>query len=183
MDYLEKGKKLAQEGNFEEALDAFLLALDNDKENADLHFYLGLSYSSLEQFPFAKYHYEIAFRLNPNHGKKKLVWDGVKDVVPQKPPEKRLMRSAEAKARKSQDHVKEEEEFYQTDSQDYGELSDKKSGLQFTSEKWERAFPADEIIKKKKESNVWKNFMIFVVGTAVVATIVYFLLTIFLLEQ
>ena len=171
MDYLEKGKKLAQDGNFEDALDAFLLALENDKENADLHFYLGLSYSSLEQFPYAKYHYEIAIRLNPNHKKTKLVWDGIKHITPEKPPEKRLTRSAEAKARQSQiQDVQPAPVHTPENSKD----------LQQTDDKWERAFPAEEIIRHEKDSSFVKNFFIFVIGITLVATIVYFVLSLFL---
>ncbi|MGC9327226.1 MAG: tetratricopeptide repeat protein, partial [Candidatus Hinthialibacter sp.] len=44
MDLFQEGKSLAQQGDYESALDAFILAMENDKENADIHFYLGLCY-------------------------------------------------------------------------------------------------------------------------------------------
>ena len=182
MDYLEKGKKLAQDGNFEEALDAFLLALENDKENADLHFYLGLSYSSLEQFPYAKYHYEIAIRLDPNHKKTKLVWDGIKHITPEKPPEKRLTRSAEAKARQSQTQIQDSKPATAQVPENHS-VTEKKTDVQLTDDKWERAFPADEIIHHEKDSSFVKNFFIFVIGTTIVASIVYFVLSLFLQQQ
>lgn len=199
MDLLQKGKHLAQEGNFEEALDAFLLAFENDKENPDIHFYLGLCYSSLEQFRYAKYHYDIALTLNPNHEKTRLVVDNLKDVIPEKPPERRLTRAAAAKERRQQtkpeketseedltahepefDDVETDEPIVQTIDQEddtsrqASEFVSKEQKYKVTDEKWEKAFPTEKMIHSSDEKNPVAGFILIVLAIAAVAALVYF---------
>ncbi len=187
MDLVQKGKQLAQEGNYEEALDAFLLALENDKENADIHFYLGLCYSSLEEFRYAKYHYQMALTLNPEHPKTKMVWDGLKDVIPEKPPERRLTRAAAAKARRA--HEAEDSGPAETEAPPSREESlpprqEAGSGgletkFKLTDEKWEQAFPSDSLREEEKSPLI--TFLIILVGAALLVAAGYFIYTFFLI--
>jgi len=185
MDLVQKGKQLAQDGNYAEALDAFLLALENDKENPDIHFYLGLCYSSLEEFRYAKYHYQMALTLQPDHPKTKMVWDGLKDVVPEKPPERRLTRAAAAKARRGQpaedEALTETEVSPPMESTPASTSAPVSSGLdskyKLTDEKWERAFPSDSLQEEEKSPLI--TFFIILLGFIIVAGIVYFLMQVF----
>lgn len=182
MDFIEKGKKLAQDGNYEEALDAFLLALENDKENPDVHFYLGLCHSSLEQFGYAKYHYQMALSLNPEHEKTKMVWDGIKDVTPEKPPEKRATRSAAQKALKEQQPeaaARQKESQPATKSAtaaQESELEKKSKTFKVTEDKWEKAFPSDTMPEKSKKEGSFFSWVIALIGIAIIGYIVYYLL-------
>ena len=189
MDLIDKGKKLAQEGKYGDALDSFVLALENDKENPDIHFYIGLCYSSLEEFGYAKYHYQMALSLNPLHEKTKMVWDGIKDVIPQKPSEKKIVRSASHKALKEEDenlakYAKTPVEdslqaaaYEETASQSYSD--DKPKKFKMTGDVWEKAFPIDNLPKPIETAGF--PFWIFGVfaGIAVIASLVYFLLSSF----
>lgn len=183
MDLLEQGKKLAQDGHFEEALEAFILALENDKENADIHFYLGLCYSSLEQFGYARYHYDMALTLKPNHAKTQMVYAGLKEFYPEKPPERRLTRKAAAKARRSQSSA-DSEPADQTYLQNQpSELANNKSSepkIKITDDKWERAFPAESILQPEEKVGGFKLLILALLGIAIVALIVYFSLSFFM---
>jgi len=184
MDHLAKGKKLAQEGNYEDALDNLLLALENDRENPDIHFFIGLCHSSMEEFAYAKYHYKIALSLNSEHEKTKLMWDGVKHVDAQKPPEKRLTKKAAAKERRQQQSAKQESAESQADTDD--QFSPEETGEQdndasassnykVTDTKWEQAFPMENI-ENNEDSSFLINFLIFLTGFAILAGIIYFIL-------
>ena len=85
MDLIEQGKGLAQEGNYAEALKVFQKALENDPKNADLLFFVGTCHSSLGEFPIAKYYYQEVFKIDPDHGRTKMVWSGLKEVEAQTP--------------------------------------------------------------------------------------------------
>ena len=176
MDLFEQGKTYAQQGQFEEALDAFVLALENDKENADIHFYLGLCYSSLEEFPYAKYHYDMALTLAPTHDKTRLVYDGLKNVTAEKPPEKRRTRQAAAKARRSQSKTPTAPEEKQQQNPLESPKINPKSTVSETQ--WEQAFPTDSMIKSDKEGIFFKIIFI-LIGIALVAAAVYFGLSLF----
>lgn len=143
MDLMQKGKQYAQAGRFEEALDAFLLALENDKENPDLHFYLGLSFSSLEQFEYAKHHYETALMLDPNHQKTKLVFDSVQNVDAKTPPERKLLLKAIAKTRKEQN---------ESAGADKDAASQNNSGSLASSQSDEEILSSEPRIKRRKIS-------------------------------
>ncbi len=172
MDLYEQGKSLALEGHYEEALDAFILAQENDKENPDIHFYLGLCYSSLENFPYAKYHYEIALKLKPNHEKTRLVINGLKDVESQKPPERRISRQAAAKIRRAPEPAEKEES--DADAPDKPPTLQKQSAkLVYTDQKWEQAFPSDSIMKEEKDG-IFLKIVFILIGIALVAALVYF---------
>lgn len=175
MDLFEKGKSLAQEGHYEEALDAFVLALENDKENADIHFYLGLCYSSLEDFRYAKYHYDMALTLKPNHAKTRLVYDGLKGIVPEKPPERRITRQAAAKIRRSQaaEVSEEKSDAPETLRFETSEPPRPEPKLKLTDDKWENAFPAHELMKPEK-GNAFTQFILTVIGLAVIASLIYY---------
>ncbi len=179
MDYLEKGKNLAQQGQYEEALDALYLALENDKENADIHFYLGLCYSAMEQFKYARYHYEIALAIEPNHQKTKLVWDGIKEFSPERPPETRHTRSAAAKEKRKQQLEEEETPTAtQKESQEQEEAVHRSRSIgqyPVSDSKWEQAFPSDTLEKKKEDSFLLK-FLIILLVLGVIAAIVFFVL-------
>lgn len=176
MDLVQKGKQLAQDGHYEEALDAFLLALENDKENPDIHFYLGLCYSSLEEFRYAKYHYQMALTLQPDHPKTKMVWDGLKDVLPEKPPERRLTRAAAVKARRAQ--AANDTEPAETDAPRTVEAAPASPSLdskyKLTDEKWERAFPSNALQEEEKSPLI--TLLIILLGLAIVAASGYFVL-------
>jgi len=85
MDLIEQGKELAQEGNYAEALKVFQKALENDAKNADLLFFIGTCHSSLGEFPIAKYYYQEVLKIDPDHGRTKMVWGGLKEVEAQSP--------------------------------------------------------------------------------------------------
>lgn len=173
MDLLQKGKALAQDGKYEEAMDAFLLALENDKENPDIHFYLGACYSALEQFRFARYHYEIAIRIAPDHEKTRMVLANLKDVVPEKPPETNLTRGAAARARRAKNDETEES----GDSQETLSNAEYRTEprIKLTDEKWEKAFPADDMIRSSSDSPLVK-VILFLAGAALLSVVVFFIL-------
>ncbi|MBN2327000.1 MAG: tetratricopeptide repeat protein [Candidatus Omnitrophica bacterium] len=180
MDLFQEGKSLAQQGNYEDALDAFMLALENDKENPDIHFYLGLCYSSLEEFRFARYHYEMALTLNPNHEKTNLVFSGLKGIEPEKPPERKMTRKAAAKIRRAQSHEAQPEDSSDPSSASSSPTSAMRqnhSHYKLTEEKWENAFPADKLIQPEKNGVLIKIF-IMIAGIITVAAIVFFVLSI-----
>ncbi len=175
MDLLEKGKELARKGKHEEALDHLTLALENDKENPDVHFFLGLCYSALDQYSYAKHHYQLVKVLQPDHPKLSLVWDGLKGVDPEKPPERKRSRSAAAKMRKEQQAgegegrpVEETEETVQVDST--------YEPYKVTESKWEKAFPSEELTKSDTEMSTTQKILIVVLGVAIIGVIVYFVL-------
>ncbi len=174
MDLFEKGKSLAREGKYEEALDALVLALENDKENADIHFFLGLCYSSLEQFSYARYHYEMALIFEPEHERTKLVWEGIKDVTPEKPPERRRVRSAEAKARKEEAKKKTpSEESANVEATRNPSISNR---IPITDEKWEKAFPSDELTKSNDKGSPLLTTLIITLLIVIVGIIAFFII-------
>lgn len=180
MDLFQEGKSLAQQGDYESALDAFILAMENDKENADIHFYLGLCYSSMEEFKYARYHYEMALKLNPNHEKTNLVFDGLKGVEPEKPPERKITRKAADKVRQAHSHDGQEEDSSPSSpetSPSKPAISTNQSNYKLTEKKWENAFPADKMIQPEETSVVTKT-IIMIAGILVVAVLVFFILTI-----
>lgn len=190
MDLMQKGKQYAQAGRFEKALDAFLLALENDKENPDLHFYLGLSFSSLEQFEYAKHHYETALMLDPNHQKTKLVFESVQNVDAKTPPERKLLLKAIAKTRKEQSEGAATEEDASSPSnneslatsQSDDETFSSEPRIKMTEDKWEKAFPAGDLKPRSRRGDpssglgkiVWILIGIAIVGAAVYFTLNYF---------
>ncbi len=179
MDHLEKGKQLAREGNYEEALDAFLLALENDKENADIHFYIGHCYSSMEEFGYAKFHYQVAQSLDPNNPKLNIIWDTIKNVEAQKPPERKLTRAAAAKERRSQTQQTQTEEEQQEDQSSETQQEQYERKIKLTEDKWERAFPADHMVKDEDNSKFFVNFLIFLILFALVGVVLFFVLQFF----
>ncbi|MDX9753866.1 MAG: tetratricopeptide repeat protein [bacterium] len=174
MDFIQKGKQLAQDGKYDEALDALVLALENDKENPDIHFYLGLCYSSLEEFGYAKYHYQMALSLNPQHGKTKLVWEGIKDVTPQKPPEKRITRSAAQKALKEQEVVPEPKADPAPPLMPEPEIESPLKKYKVTDDKWEKAFPSD--LAASSRSSLPMTLLYALIGIAIIGALVYYAL-------
>ena len=80
MELIQQGKELAQEGNYGEALKVFEKAFDEDPKNADLLFFLGTCHSSLGDFPVAKYYYQEALKIDPQHSRTKMVWGSLGDV-------------------------------------------------------------------------------------------------------
>lgn len=180
MDLFEKGKSLAQEGHYEDALDAFVLALENDKENADIHFYLGLCYSSLEEFHYAKFHYDMALKLKPNHAKTRLVYEGLKDVTPETPPERRITRQAAAKIRRAEaaETTSATPDTPEKTTPVHSLNPKLESKIKITDNKWENAFPAEELMKSEHGGLGSKIFMA-LVGIAIVAALVYYGLSLF----
>lgn len=182
MDYIDKGKQLAQDGKYEDALDALVLALENDKENPDIHFYIGLCYSSLEQFGYAKYHYQQALSLNPAHEKTKIVWDGIKSVTPEKPPEKRIARSAAHKALKEQQERRiEEQALPRENEREVAETptqteEDSRKKYKLTDDKWEKAFPIEMPAHAGNRDKSTFSFLMFLIAIGIIGAIVYFLL-------
>jgi tetratricopeptide (TPR) repeat protein len=155
MDIIEKGKKLAQEGNYE-------------KGNPDLHFYLGLCYSSLEEFPYAKYHYEKALTLQPDHAKTNIVFSSLNDVEAAKPPERDSHRPARdnIKPPKKKAPVQEKKQTATPQTQ-------QKHKSNLTDKKWEDAFP-DDVIKTEEKSNVIWKILFMIIGIVIVACLVYY---------
>jgi len=172
MDLLEKGKKLAQQGKYEEALDSLILAWENDKENADIHFYLGLCYSSVQQFGYARYHYELALVVDPNHQKTKLVWEGIANVSPEKPPERRLTRAAAAKVRKESS----EDRTHAVKEPEFDENRITLHNIKITEDKWEKAFPASELMEAPKKSSPLLMFFMILLIVAMIGALLFFLL-------
>ena len=173
MDYLEKGKTLAKNGQYEEALESLALALENDKENPDIHFYIGLCYSSLEQFEYAKFHYQLAQVLDPNHEKTRLVWDGLSHVEPKKPPELHLVRKATAHERRAKetDTPLKVEKNFETDSYPTSDAYTSKPN-QITDETWEKAFPT---AKLEIDTRVpwWQKLFVFILLATILGSIGY----------
>ncbi len=179
MDLLEKGKSLARQGKHEEALDALLLALENDKENPDIHFFLGLCYSALEQYPYAKYHYNMVKVLQPDHPKLSLVWEGLEDVSPQKPPEKRMTRSAAAKAQKEgASEESEEPEEISPEKQEKIQNQEKKTGMKLSEPKWENAF-SEDMMKTETTMSTMQKILILAVAAVLFGLLVYFIMNVF----
>ena len=177
MDLLEKGKQLAKSAQFEDALDALLLALENDKENPDIHFFIGLCYSSLQQFSYAKYHYDLALVFDPKHEKTFLMASGLKGVTPEKPPHRSQLRSAEAKERLSQEISQEDADS--TVSIDSSALSGQSKGdkLNITGHEWEQAFPTDKMTVDETGIPLWLTLLLFFAFLAVVGFIIYTFVT------
>lgn len=165
MDLLQQGKQLAQNGNYEEALDSFVLALENDKENPDIHYYIGACYSAKEEFRFAKYHYEIALRLQPDHPKAKMMIEGLADYTSEKPPERKQVRGATARTRKKQAAEAQEESTGMSQADETpmsnagGAEVYSEPRIKLTDDKWEQAFPEEELIGKSKSSSLGSLFM------------------------
>ena len=182
MDLMQKGKQHAQAGRFEEALDAFLLALENDKENPDLHFYLGLSFSSLEQFEYAKHHYETALMLDPNHQKTKMVFESVQNVDAKTPPERKLLLKAIAKTRKEQEGAQTDPQAHEAEASSYSDdAPDPEPRIKMTDDKWEQAFAAGDLKPRRKSAQpsglvrlLWIIIAIAAVGAAVYYALNYF---------
>lgn len=193
MDFLEQGKQLTQQGKFDEALDSLLLALENDKENPDIHFYIGLCYSSLEEFSYAKYHYQVALSLDPEHGKTKFVWESIKNVEAQKPPERKLTRAAAAKQRKTQENLQreasqpsggepqpaafEEEDHFVSDRMT-AEV-DSQSRYKVTDAKWEKAFPIDNLDVEQETMGTGMKIILILIGLGLIALAAFFVYRIF----
>lgn len=186
-DFLAQGKQKAQAGDYEGALDAFMLALENDKENPDIHFFLGACYSSMEEFRYAKYHYEIAHRLNPDHERTKMVWEGVKDVIPERPPERKLLRGAAARTRKEQQKEKEPagiptvnlEEPASPPGENHPEQhpfeANDEPRIKITDAKWEKAFPGQTVEVKEDRPFIGGGLILWlIVIAATVAGVYYF---------
>jgi tetratricopeptide (TPR) repeat protein len=85
MGLVEQGKELAQNGKYAEALELFKKALENDRRNPDLLFYIGTCYSSLGDFAVAKHFYQQVLKIDPNHSRTKKVWDGLEEVEARPP--------------------------------------------------------------------------------------------------
>ena len=179
-DWLEQGRVLAQQGHYEEALDSLTLALEHDKNNPDIHFFLGLCYSSMQQFAHAKYHYQITQALNPNHSKIRLVWDGIKEVDAQKPPERTVTPAAAAKAKQTLHSKSETIKIPKPVYPPPKAKSEKISKLKITEEKWEKAFPTDSLVPIDTTLPAWQKILLFLFGTILVVSLYYFLLNIFL---
>ncbi|MGI6455955.1 MAG: tetratricopeptide repeat protein [bacterium] len=188
MDLLEKGKQLTQQGKYDDALDALYLALENDKENADIHFYIGLCYSSLEEFEYAKYHYQTALSINPSHPKTKLVWDGIKHHDSAKPPERSKTRSAAAKARREQPQ-EEQSQTVVPEAPDYSAESmgiptvdvDPSSRYKLTDDKWEQAFPTKDLAAEPSKMGIGTTIMLIVLALIILGLVAYFVFDTFAL--
>lgn len=179
MDYLDKGKSLAKDGKHEEALEALALAYENDKENPDVHFFIGLCYSSLEDFEYAKYHYEMALRFDPKHEKTNLMLGGLSSYTSKKPPEDRLIKKAKAGERRNQKPEKPAEPGEKpVEVHDLNpKLLNKKD--QQNEKKWDEAFPA-ESLKYDDRVPVATKIIIGVLILAVLGMTGYFVYAVFL---
>lgn len=179
MDYLEKGKTLAKDGKHEEALESLALAYENDKENPDVHFFIGLCYSSLEEFEFAKYHYEVALSFDPNHEKTNLMLGALDSYTSKKPPEDRLIR----KARAGEQRVQKKEPVSQPDesSVPVHDLNPKliKEQSSEQEQKWENAFPTDTL-KVDDKIPITHRLIIFLLILGIIGLIGYFVYSVFL---
>lgn len=190
MDLLQKGKQFAKDGKYEEALDSLLLALENDKENPDIHFFLGLNYTNLDQPEYAKHHYETALKLDPGHQKTKLMISDVQHFDAKRPPERKLILKAISKSRKEQNEAlssaDEDEKPVPTinlepdpeSSESESKAPEEVGGVPLTDDKWEKAFPLDA--PPSSSSGGGLNWLWIVVGIAVVGTLVYFALNYFM---
>lgn len=178
MDYLEKGKTLAKDGKHEEALESLSLAYENDKENPDIHFFIGLCYSSLEEFEYAKYHYEVALVFDPNHEKTNLMLGALDNYSSKKPPEDRLIRKARAGEQRSQ--KKELGSQPDENTVPVHDLTPKLIKEQNGQEeqKWEDAFPTDSL-KVDDKIPYFHRFLIIMLLLGVFGLIGYFIYVVF----
>ncbi len=179
MDYLEKGRELAKNGQHEEALEALSLAYENDKENPDVHFFIGLCYSSMNEYEYAKYYYEMALRFNPNHEKSQLMIGGLNNYTAKKPPEQRLIRKAQAEERRSQkaepqQDVNAKPNEYELNPKLPREKDPEKEEL------WEEAFPTDSL-QYDTSMPVLHKILIAVLLLGLLGMIVYFFVSVLLL--
>lgn len=62
-----EGQKALEAKDYKKALDALKKALEVDKNNPDVHNYLGYSYRNLGDYDSAFKHYEQALALSPGH--------------------------------------------------------------------------------------------------------------------
>jgi tetratricopeptide (TPR) repeat protein len=179
MDYLEKGKALAKDGKHEEALEALALAYENDKENPDVHFFIGLCYSSLEEYEFAKYHYEIALRFDPKHEKTNLMLGGLNQYTSKKPPEDRLIRKARAGEQRAQKKVQSSQTS--ESSVPVHDLNPKLIKKQSSEQemKWESAFPTDTL-KVNNKIPIVQILIIVLLTLCVIGLTGYFVYAVFL---
>ncbi|HPA45642.1 MAG TPA: tetratricopeptide repeat protein [bacterium] len=169
MDLVQQGKELAQEGNFAEALDIFKKALEADPRNPDILFFVGTCHSSLGDFPGAKYYYQEALKIDPNHSRTKMVWGDLEEVEARAPSDARPAKPMEPEPEPEEEPsppVEEEEEPEPMNQLGVGSTDEFR-------DKWADAFPTDQYLKstpRKKGIGVW--FWILVV--LAIAAAVYF---------
>ena len=154
MDLIEQGKELAQSGNFAEALETFKKALNSGTKTADVYFFIGSCYSSMGDFPVAKYYYQEALKIDPEHSRTKIIWSGL-DEVEARPP------SGAKQPSKSQ-----------ADSIDPNTIDRDSTGSnREPPDKWSEAFP-DQILEKKRSKA--PAILLWILIVLVVAAIAYF---------
>ena len=64
---LEEGRKAVKAKNWRTAINHLEKALQKDRNNADIHNWLGYSYRNSGNLPKGMDHYAVALKLNPNH--------------------------------------------------------------------------------------------------------------------
>jgi len=160
MDLVEQGKELAQQGQYGEALEVFKKALKEQPDDPDVLFFVGTCYSSLGDFPAAKYYYQEALEIDPNHSRTMAVWRGIEDVEARAPDDSGSSRRKKEKHGEAPPHK-------ESPPQPTGYTDPEAAG----ETRWSRAFP-DTMLEPKKKTRLGVWLWILVV--IVVAATVYF---------
>ncbi|MFH1743694.1 MAG: tetratricopeptide repeat protein [bacterium] len=161
MELIQQGKELAQEGNYSEALKVFKKALEKTPKDPDLLFFLGTCHSSLGDFPVAKYYYQEALKIDPNHSRTRMVWDSM-DEVEARPPS----------GVKSSPPPEPEADAPETEpSAPLSQESHEEDTTREPSDPWSAAFP-DTMLKPRSKKGL--GILLWVLIALAVAALVYF---------
>lgn len=164
MGLMEEGKNLAQSGKYAEALEVFEKALEHDRRNPDLLFYIGACYSALGDFGAAKYLYHEVLKIDPSHDRTRKVWNGLEQVEARPP---RDLPLAYSRSKRAQDSADEESVSAVADTRPADTTRE-------PVDKWAKAFPdtMTEPQPRRGGLSVW----VWVLVTLAVAALVYFII-------
>ncbi len=161
MDLVEQGKELAQQGQYDEALKIFKQALEEQPKDPDILFFVGTCHSSMGDFPTAKYYYEEALDIDPNHSRTRMVWKGL-DGVEARPP---------AGAKPSKAHPPQQSS---PSPQDADELLSSYGREPSELNTWSEAFPDTMLESKGTKAEKSLGIWVWIAIVIVVAAAVYY---------
>ena len=166
MDLVEQGKELAQQGQYDEALKIFKQALEEQPKDPDILFFVGTCHSSMGDFPTAKYYYQEALQIDPDHSRTRMVWKGL-DGVEARPPEG---------AKPSEPLTAQTEQQIASSSEDENQDEQRHPFGREPSEErtWSEAFPDTMLESKGAKAEKSLGIWIWIAIVIVVAAVVYY---------